>query len=286
MIVLFKYSQPFILIPIFFILLITPSIQKLSFAQAPIKSEKWAGAELQEIERVIENTTTGKKIQFVLKKDGTINTDLRVVDGAEISENARWLSSGNGSLTINVETKGTAKNVSWTKNHIEDLKLQPNGECSGSIKITFTVNANGRTFSQKMEGRVRYRVVFSSKPDELSINEKTMELISQALEKANGRVNEAEKIIQNMRRVSQEASDNPALIRAQYWLKGRNGATNLLAPLNYGLGLAYLTDKQLGTGFDSYVAWWNHLPWQPAPYDPETWDWFRNGVRNTIPIKK
>ena len=40
-------------------------------------------------------------------------------------------------------------------------------------------------------------------------------------------------------------------------------------------------------GFDSFTSWYDEkLPWKPAPYDPQTLEWYSNGVNNTMPIAK
>jgi len=121
----------------------------------------------------------------------------------------------------------------------------------------------------------------------LTADESARDIIDKALADSKGNVAAAERLVQRMRHASQEASDNPALIRAQYWLKGRNGAAELGAPLANLLGYGYLTGKEWGVGFDSFTSWYDEkLPWKPAPYDPQTWEWYSNGVNNTMPIAK
>ena len=123
--------------------------------------------------------------------------------------------------------------------------------------------------------------------DPLTADESARDIIAKALADSKGNVAAAERLVQRMRHASQEASDNPALIRAQYWLKGRNGAAALGAPLANLLGYGYLTGKEWGVGFDSFTSWYDEkLPWKPAPYDPQTWEWYSNGVNNTMPIAK
>lgn len=121
----------------------------------------------------------------------------------------------------------------------------------------------------------------------LTADESARDIIAKALADSKGNVAGAERLVQRMRHASQEASDNPALIRAQYWLKGRNGAAELGAPLANLLGNGYLTGKEWGVGFDSFTSWYDEkLPWKPSPYDPQTREWYSNGVNNTMPIAK
>lgn len=127
--------------------------------------------------------------------------------------------------------------------------------------------------------------ILPSAQNESLINKSAIDLINQALSESKGNIADAEAIVQKMRRASQEASDNPALIRAQYWLKGRNGATIFGETTASFLGYAYISAKEWDIGFDTFTAWYERLPWNPAPYDPATLEWYNNGIQNILPAK-
>jgi hypothetical protein len=229
---------------------------------------------------------------------------------AKISENKWNLNKS----TINLKTAMTMTHISTTLKDSTTLKYETNFYLSANGRLT----AEGLSWSESsIDGKsnhepfeTKFVYVFirdpstnvSNQPNPnnagqpgdpkipkgpLTADESARDIIDKALADSKGNVAAAERLVQGMRHASQEASDNPALIRAQYWLKGRNGAAALGAPLANLLGYGYLTGKEWGVGFDSFTSWYDEkLPWKPAPYDPQTWEWYSNGVNNTMPIAK
>ena len=132
-----------------------------STAQVAIKSDQWAGAELHVIEIDVDprfpKVTTGV---FVLNEDGTWvppgqgNTPSSV-------RTSKWAASDTGSLTLTLVDKINATGTSVTATMTQELKLQPGGECSGTIKQEAAGTSGGMAVNHVQAGKARYRVVFA-----------------------------------------------------------------------------------------------------------------------------
>lgn len=291
-------------ISVFSALLSISLINSPCAAQVPVKSSDWIDAELYPILSI--NKTAGGLVQkdfgkdkYVLRKNGIIDVSP---EGAVVL-NSKWTATETGILTVYQKRKIQTKDVLIIMDGKMELKLQGPSECQGSLIINFDATfSDGQQNKVKSENDIRFRIVFAKKEpvnpnvvgnkpmppsahNESLINKSATDVINQALSDSKGNISGAEAIVQKMRRASQEASDNPALIRAQYWLKGRNGATIFGESTAYFLGSAYLSAKKWGIGFDKFTAWSEGLPWNPAPYDPATREWYNNGVQNILLAK-
>ena len=222
---------------------------------------------------------------------------------------AAYISIKKGHGAFLIETMALGSDVSTVDFKFENLKVV-GSEMTGTCTFSISYGFKGDKKYKELEGdKVPVKfissgliTITSNQPNPnnagqpgdpkipkgpLTADESARDIIDKALADSKGNVAAAERLVQRMRHASQEASDNPALIRAQYWLKGRNGAAELGAPLANLLGYGYLTGKEWGVGFDSFTSWYDEkLPWKPAPYDPQTWEWYSNGVNNTMPIAK
>ena len=205
-------------------------------------------------------------------------------------QNSQSIINKNGSYRT-VTENGDGKRI-WTgansDGKINDRKVDDVGATVESIPIFgLLVKAQDDLSNQPNPNNAGQPGAPKIPKGPLTADESARDIIDKALADSKGNVAGAERLVQRMRHASQEASDNPALIRAQYWLKGRNGAAELGAPLANLLGNGYLTGKEWGVGFDSFTSWYDEkLPWKPAPYDPQTREWYSNGVNNTMPIAK
>lgn len=298
------FIKRILFISVFAALLSISLINSPCVAQVPVKSSDWIDAELFPIMDKTEisvNKNFGSA-KMVLRKNGIVELygfpQEKKFNGVVIISNNKWTATEDGILTVYSITKLETKESSTIFNSKLELKLQGLSECHGSL----TYNINGSNFNVSDIKKVQYRVVFAKKEpvnpnvvdnkpmptfaqNESLINKSAINIINKALSESKGNIARAEKIVQDMRRESQEASDNPALIRAQYWLKGRSIAEMFGEPIANLAGAAYLSAKEWGTGFDSLSAWYGRLPWKPAPYDPATLEWFNNGVQNILPAK-